>query len=133
MKSHRRGCLFYVKRGLLALVVLIIGLSLLGFVYQTAAEASDRDAYLPPGQMLNVDGHQMHILCTGEGSPTVILEAGAGAFSAMWAWIQPTVAQTTRVCAYDRAGFGWSEPGPEPRDAKQIALELHTSAGRGGD
>lgn len=122
---HPRGCLFYVGRGLLALVILIVALSLLGFIYETAAEASDRQAYPPPGQMLDVDGHQVHILCVGEGSPTVILEAGAGHFSAMWAWVQPVIGQSTRVCAYDRAGYGWSEPGAEPRDAQRIAAELH--------
>ena len=124
--SHKRGCLFYLKRGLLAVVILIIALSVLGFIYQTAAEASDREAYLPPGQMVEIDEHPMHILCTGEGSPTVILEAGAGHFSATWAWVQPMVGQDTRVCAYDRAGYGWSEPAPEPRDAQRIAAELHT-------
>ena len=130
--ANTRGCLFYVKRGLLALVILIVVLSVLGFIYQTTAEASDRNAYAAPGQQLDVDGHQMHIICMGEGSPTVILEAGAGAFSATWGWIQPAVAQQTRVCAYDRAGFGWSELGPEPRDAKQIALELHTLLEKAG-
>lgn len=130
--AHKRGCLFYVKRGLFALVILIVALGALGFIYQSAAEASDRNAFAAPGQLLDVDGHQMHIVCTGEGSPTVILEAGAGAFSAIWGWIQPVVAQQSRVCAYDRAGFGWSEPGPEPRDVQQIALELHTLLGKAG-
>jgi pimeloyl-ACP methyl ester carboxylesterase len=73
--------------------------------------------------MVEVDGHQMHIYCTGEGSPTVILDAGAVALSA---WVQPAISQSTRVCAYDRAGYGWSEPGPEPRDAQSLATELHT-------
>ena len=124
--AHRRGCLFYVRRGLFALLILIVVLGVVGFVYQTAAETSDRNAYAAPGQLLDVDGHPMHIVCAGEGSPTAILEAGAGAFSATWGWIQPAVAQQTRVCAYDRAGFGWSDVGPEPRDARQIAHELHT-------
>jgi pimeloyl-ACP methyl ester carboxylesterase len=124
--TQRRGCLFYVKRGLLTLVILIVALGALGFIYQTSAEASDRNAYAPPGQLFDVDGHRMHIVCMGEGSPTVILEAGAGAFSAIWGWVQPFVARQSRVCAYDRAGFGWSEPALEPRDAQQIALELHT-------
>jgi pimeloyl-ACP methyl ester carboxylesterase len=120
--TSKRGCLFLVRRGLLVLVILIITLSLLGFVYEAAAEASDRQSYRPPGQMVDVGGYRLHIHCTGEGSPTVILEAGA---AALWAWVQPAVAQSTRVCAYDRAGYGWSEPGPEPRDAQHIATELH--------
>jgi pimeloyl-ACP methyl ester carboxylesterase len=125
VERPRRGCLFYVKRGLkwfgFALIILVV----LGAIYQAIATETDRRAYLPSGHLYTVDGHQMHMICKGEGSPTVILEAGGGHFSATWAWVQPTVAQVTRVCAYDRAGYGWSEPGPEPRDAQQIASELH--------
>ncbi|MBN1967592.1 MAG: alpha/beta hydrolase [Anaerolineae bacterium] len=129
---RRRGCLFYVRRGLVALILLILVLSVLGFVYEAAAEASDRQAYLPPGQLFDVDGHQMHIVCTGEGSPTVILEAAGGHFSTSWSWVQAEVEQTTRVCAYDRAGYGWSDPGPEPRDAQRIVSELHVLLGLAG-
>ena len=121
--THKRGCLFYVKRGLAGLLILIVALCLLGLVYESSAEVRDRQTYLPPGQMLDVDGHQMHLLCSGTGSPTVILDGGE---TALWAWIQPTVAQSARVCSYDRAGYGWSEAGPEPRDAKAVASELHT-------
>lgn len=119
---RRRGCLFFARRGLLLLVVIAV----VGALYQIAATESDRRAYPPPGQMVAVGGHQMHILCAGEGSPTVILEAAGGHFSATWALVHPAIAQSTRVCAYDRAGYGWSEPGPEPRDAGRIATELHT-------
>jgi len=57
----------------------------------------------------------------------VILESGTPGTSVLWsAWVQPDVAKTTRVCAYDRAGLGWSKAGPGPRDARQIASELHT-------
>jgi pimeloyl-ACP methyl ester carboxylesterase len=122
----RRGCLFYVKRGLKWLGIVLIALVVLGVICQLIATEADRRAYAPPGQLYTVDGHQMHIVCTGEGSPTVILEAGGGHFSATWARVQPMVAQSTRVCAYDRAGYGWSEPGPEPRDAQRIATELQT-------
>jgi pimeloyl-ACP methyl ester carboxylesterase len=76
--------------------------------------------------MVNVNGHLMHINCMGEGGPTVILEAANLGMSAHWVRVQQQLAQTTRVCAYDRAGMGWSEAGPEPRDAKQISSELHT-------
>jgi pimeloyl-ACP methyl ester carboxylesterase len=73
---------------------------------------------------VNVGNHSLHINCVGEGNPTVILEAANGGMSAHWAQVQQQVAQTTRVCAYDRAGLGWSEPGPEPRDARQVSGEL---------
>ncbi|HEX5837051.1 MAG TPA: alpha/beta hydrolase family protein, partial [Anaerolineales bacterium] len=71
----------------------------------------------------------LHLYCTGEnteGRPTVILESGLGGTSSSWGWIQPSVAKTTRVCAYDRAGMGWSDSSPAPRDAQSIATELHT-------
>ncbi len=68
----------------------------------------------------------MHISCSGRGSPTVILEAGTGAFSFDWGLVQPEVAKFTRVCSYDRAGQAWSELGPQPRTIKQKAYELHT-------
>jgi len=61
----------------------------------------------------------------GEGSPTVVIEAGWGDSSASWGWVQPEVAKTTRVCTYDRAGTGWSEVSPEPRTAREFAKELH--------
>jgi pimeloyl-ACP methyl ester carboxylesterase len=79
--------------------------------------------------MVDMGGHRLHIDCVGQGSPTVILESGLGNMSADWANVQPEVAKTTRVCTYDRAGTGWSEPGPEPRDPQQIARELHTLLG----
>lgn len=62
----------------------------------------------------------------GEGSPTVILESGQANSLSVWAWIQPEIAKTTRVCAYDRAGIGWSDASPYPRDAQRIGTELHT-------
>ena len=76
--------------------------------------------------MVDVGGHSLHIDCLGEGSTTVILEAANLGMSAHWIWVQQQLAQTTRVCAYDRAGMGWSERGPEPRDARQVSGELHT-------
>ena len=63
--------------------------------------------------------------CVGQGSPTVVLDAALGNTSAQWVRVQREVSGTTRVCSYDRAGMGWSEMGPEPRDAKQITGELH--------
>jgi pimeloyl-ACP methyl ester carboxylesterase len=79
----------------------------------------------PPGEIYTVDGHKMHMYCTGSGSPTIVLDAGLGDDAVTWAGVQPALAMTTRVCAYDRAGFGWSQAGPAPRDADHIASELH--------
>jgi pimeloyl-ACP methyl ester carboxylesterase len=79
----------------------------------------------PPGEMYMVDGHKMRIDCTGNGSPVIFLEAGAGNDGLTWGKIQPMLAKTTRVCSYDRAGMGWSDSLPPPRDADHIAIELH--------
>ncbi len=79
-----------------------------------------------PGQLVDVGGFRLHIQCVGEGSPTVVLDAGLSGSSLDWNLVQPELGRTTRVCAYDRAGMGWSDPGPQPRTPRQIADELHT-------
>ncbi|MGO9777724.1 MAG: alpha/beta hydrolase [Terracidiphilus sp.] len=79
----------------------------------------------PPGAFYTVNGHRMHITCTGSGSPTIVLESGLGNDSLTWGGVQPVLSITTRVCSYDRAGFGWSDALPAPRDADHIAAELH--------
>lgn len=116
----------WLKRGLLGLVITVITLGALGAIYQAIATEIDRRNYLPPGQLVDAGGYKLHLYCTGEGSPTVILDALFPGTVSNWAWVQPEIAKTTRVCAYDRAGLGWSDSGPEPRDAEQQARELHT-------
>jgi len=94
-----------------------------------------RAVYPPQGRLYTVDGYKMHLYCTGEGSPTIVLDAGLGNDSLIWANVQPTLSQTTRVCSYDRAGFGWSDLQPSPRDADRITDQLHallTQAGTKG-
>ena len=65
----------------------------------------------PPGKLVDIGGRRLHLNCTGNGSPTVVLEAGASAFAIDWSLVQPEIARTNRVCSYDRAGFGWSDSG----------------------
>src|SRR5215211_6010440 len=115
----------WIRRGLVWLVAGLLALAVIGAIYQVAATQIDQSTYPPPGEMVNVNGHLMHINCMGEGGPTVILEAANLGMSAHWVRVQQQLAKTTRVCAYDRAGMGWSETGPEPRDAEQISSELH--------
>src|SRR5919107_4053130 len=122
----RRGLGSWIRRGLVWLIAGLLVLAVMGAIYQVIATQVDQSTYPPPGEMVDVGTHSLHISCAGQGSPTVILEAANGGMSAHWARVQQQVAQTTRVCAYDRAGLGWSEPGPEPRDAKQVSSELHT-------
>jgi pimeloyl-ACP methyl ester carboxylesterase len=85
----------------------------------------------PPGKLVDVGGHRLHVNCIGRGSPTVVLESGAGDFSFDWSLVQRPLAPVTRVCAYDRAGYAWSDPGPFPRTLRQIAFELHEALHNG--
>lgn len=116
----------WLKRIVLWLIVGIIALAAIGAAYQAIATAMGKRAYPPQGELVDMGGYNLHIYCMGEGSPTVILETGLGTMLADWANVQPEVASTTRICAYDRAGVGWSDPGLQPRDPQQIAQELHT-------
>ncbi len=105
-------------------------LVLAGATYQGVATALERRAFPRPGGMVAVGDHQLHIHCTGEGAPTVVLEAPAAGLSAAWGAVQPEVARLTRVCAYDRSGLGWSERGDAPYDPSTVPGELHTLLGQ---
>lgn len=89
-------------------------------------QAQDGDSALPPapGELIDVGGYSLHLYCTGEGGPAVILDAGLGDWSINMANLQEQIAEFTQVCTYDRAGYGWSEEGPEPRTSQQIVDEL---------
>ena len=118
-------------RWLLYPVTAVLALASIGGGYQTLGEAADAKAYPMPGQLIDVGGHRLHLRCTGSGTPTVVLEPGAGGMSSSLGWIAPVVARDTRVCVYDRAGRGWSEPASSAQDGAQIATDLHTLLRRG--
>jgi pimeloyl-ACP methyl ester carboxylesterase len=106
----------------------LIALCALGAVGQAWATRRDQRRFPPPGLLVDVGGHRLHLDVRGSGDgPTIVLEAGMGSFSANWYWVQNELATSMRVVAYDRAGLGWSERGTEPRDAGTIAVELHTA------
>lgn len=111
-----------IMAGLLLLLLLLGGLT-----YTASLSARSRLVHEnpPPGQLTDVGDYNMHIYCTGQGSPTVILEAGLNDFFVSWSKVQPEIARVTRVCSYDRAGLGWSEASPHPRKSDAMALELH--------
>ncbi|POH64352.1 alpha/beta hydrolase [Cryobacterium zongtaii] len=119
-------------RWLLYPVIALLAVASIGGGYETVMEAVDTRAHPMAGQLVDVGGHRLHLSCTGTGSPTVVLEPGGGEMSAVLGWIEPAVAADTRVCVYDRAGRGWSEPAGAPQDATQIATDLHTLLQRGG-
>jgi len=102
-----------------------------------AAATTLAQAALPPapGRLIDIGGRKLHLLCSGHGSPTVVLVAGGGAYSVDWALVQPKVAAARRVCSYDRAGLAWSHPGPADETVEQTTNDLHTllrNAGEGG-
>ena len=126
--DKQQGCkiLTCIKRTILICVGLVMLCVVTGLLYQMVATAQDAKDFPPPGQMVDVGGHKLHINVTGQGGPTVVLDAGVCDCSLNWCLVQPEVAKFTQVCSYDRAGMGWSEPGPMPRTSQQIVTELHT-------
>jgi pimeloyl-ACP methyl ester carboxylesterase len=97
-----------------------------GFTLEQIKLSRDRERYPPPGKLIDIDERRLHLLCKGEGTgPTVVMETGAGDASYKFWPIQDKVAEFARVCVYDRAGVGWSEPAPEGRSLEQRADELH--------
>ena len=113
------------RRIVLILLVFLLILLLAGFLYENISEARDRRFNPMQGRLLDVGGRKMHIQCTGDGSPTVILDSGLGDSYLSWHKVQPEIAKFSRVCSYDRAGLGFSDPSSEPRTSKAIAEELH--------
>lgn len=114
-----------------ALAVLLL-LMICGYTFDRIATASDRKNNPPRGQLVDIGGYRLHLYCIGSGQPTVLLDAGGFDSLEQWKSVQPEVAAFTRVCSYDRPGFGWSDASPHPQTARQIAAELHTALNKGG-
>jgi pimeloyl-ACP methyl ester carboxylesterase len=129
ISQFRQGCLLWTGR----LIIGIVGMLLITALAGIVVRANIRAKTPPPGKMVDVGGYRLHLNCLGEGSPTVILEAGQGNMSLIWNLVHNEAAQNTRVCAYDRAGLGWSEPSPVPRSVEVIVQELHTLLHNGNE
>jgi pimeloyl-ACP methyl ester carboxylesterase len=119
----------WFRRIVLVLLVFVAVLAAAGFLYQNISEARDRRFNPMPGRRVNIDGVtsslSLHIYCTGQGSPAVILESGLGDSYLSWRKVQPEIAKFTRVCSYDRAGIGYSDSSEMPRTSDVLAEELH--------
>jgi pimeloyl-ACP methyl ester carboxylesterase len=124
LHSRTRSWVVYPLLGVYALCAC-------GGAYQSIRESLDRRTFAAPGQLVDVGGYRLHLHCTGAGDPTVILESGLGETTAYWGWISPAIAHDTRVCTYDRAGRGWSDPAPTPQDGVAVATDLHVLLERG--
>lgn len=114
--------IFKIGLSLFFLIFILLGT---GMLYQFVSTKLDTRTYPPPGKLVDIGGYRLHINCSGEGSPTVILEAGMGANSLDWTLVQPKIAKFTHVCSYDRAGNGWSDESPLERTSENIVDELH--------
>lgn len=101
-------------------VAVIAAVAAFGATYEAIAGSSDRSTYPPRGRLVDVGGYRMHLDCRGEGAPTVVMDAGLGGSSLDWSLVQADLAGTVQVCTYDRAGMGWSEPRPGPRNPAHI-------------
>src|SRR5215472_3872868 len=88
--------------------------------------------YGEPGQLVDIGGFRLNLYCMGSGSPTVVFDSGWGDWAPAWSKVQPRIAKWTRACSYDRAGTGFSDPGPMPRTSVRIADELHTALHNAG-
>lgn len=111
---------------LVGLGITAAGAAIAGILYQIVSVVVEQRKYPPPGQLIDVGGFCLHLNCVGQGTPTVIMDAGGGASSITWGLVPSEIAKFTRVCTYDRAGLGWSAPNlKKPRTSQQSVDELH--------
>ena len=116
---------YRVCRKLRYAIGLVLLLAAIGATYE-AIESSREEREPPPGRLVDVGGHKMHLDCEGRGAPTAVLESGLGDDSTVWHKVQPEIAKLTRVCSYDRAGLGYSDPRRDQvPDSRNIAENLH--------
>jgi pimeloyl-ACP methyl ester carboxylesterase len=119
----------WLKRSLLALLVLVVLAAIVGASYQALGNRADARRFPQQGKSVSLgpafDNLSLNIDCRGQGGPTVILDSGLGVPAVGWNPVQAEVAKFTRVCCYDRAGYGWSGASSTPRTSSQIVKELH--------
>jgi len=122
---------------LLIILILICAAAVAGAAYQAIATSRDAKRFPQEGRSVGLGpafpGVSLNLHCTGQGSPSVIMDSGLGVPAVGWDLVQPEVAKFTRVCSYDRAGYGWSTPGPMPRTSQEIARELHALLAAAGE
>jgi pimeloyl-ACP methyl ester carboxylesterase len=127
------GVVRWLLKIALTVCVIVILLALAGASYQAIESRLDARRFPEDGRLVDVGGYRLMLNCTGVGSPTVILEAGFSDLSLEWRAVQPQIAKFSRVCSYDRAGYGGSDPAPMPRTSLRIARELHTLLKNAGE
>jgi pimeloyl-ACP methyl ester carboxylesterase len=123
----------WLRYTLLAEVSLLLVLAVCGLIYERASQAGDLRLHPPPGRLIDLGRYRAHLYCTGQGPSTVILEHGLDGSYLDWRKVQPEIAPFTRVCSYDRAGYGWSDRSPKPRIPSAMVDELHTLLRNAGE
>lgn len=118
-----RNLLRWIRNGMLGLLGLLLAATLAGRVKQARLQR----AYPAPGRLVDVGGHRLHVRQAGAAGPTVVFENGLGGMALEWHYVQPEIAAQSATLAYDRAGMGWSDPGPGPRDVPVLVDELRTA------
>src|SRR5271170_4669415 len=128
-----QGAVRWLSRAVSIVGALLILALIVGIAYQFIEMRLDARRFPQIGKSVDIGGYKLNINCTGEGSPTTILESGLEEPAISWRLVQSEIAKFARVCSYDRAGYGWSDPGPMPRTSTQIAKELHTLLQNAGE
>lgn len=123
----------WIKRSFVLGTSLVVALACFGAVYQAIASHFDSNALPLPGRRIDVGGYRLHLYCQGRGNPTIVVNPGVGVWSLQWSKIQSALAQDTRICTYDRDGYGWSDSGVSTPTASQAADELHVLLERAGE
>jgi pimeloyl-ACP methyl ester carboxylesterase len=120
------------SRTCLLLAVLSFTVAVSGQQVASAGSSPADILYAQPGKLVAVNGFRLNLYCMGSGSPTVVFDSGWEDWAPAWSKVQPEVAKFTRACSYDRAGAGFSDPGPMPRTSLRIAQELRTALHNAG-
>ena len=120
-----RRILRWLRNGLIGVGILIVLAVVAGASYQAIETRKDSRRFPQQGKSVRLEDFSLNLDCSGQGSPTVILDSGLGVPAVGWKFVQQDVAKFTRVCSYDRAGYGWSDAAPLPRTSAQIVKELH--------
>lgn len=124
-RGARRSLHNWSRTAVLYPALAVLGLVAAGGAFETVAEATSSNPAPPAGHLYSVNGHSLYLSCAGTGAPAVVLLNGLGERTPSWAWVQRTVARTTRVCTFDRAGEGWSAGTTTGQDGHQLSFDLH--------
>ena len=134
LKTRFRSIFRWIGKIILGLFFLFLGLILIGLIRESITRNRYHAQYPATGKMVTVNGHDIHLNCVGEGTPTVVFESDVDQYGSLsWASVQGEIGELTRACSYDRAGILWSEPGPRPRDGETIAAELKAALDAAGE